>query len=153
MMKIKYKFAKRIFKRTILIVCMVLVVQSPTTDDVKESQNGNKTTEAKKQTENESQLKMSFPPQVLHTFLVAGVQRCFHISFMTSEQVWVSDESNLVLTNTAGKTLDHIKGIHADEDNLFYSTSRNEYGVHTVNSEGDIIYIDGNNNIKKNQTV
>lgn len=53
------------------------------------------------------------------------------------------------MTNTTGNNLHHVKGLHADEDKMYNFPSRNAYGVHTVNSDGAMIFIDGDNNIKK----
>ncbi|XP_062587784.1 uncharacterized protein LOC134249448 [Saccostrea cucullata] len=61
-----------------------------------------------------------------------------HISQVTSDRVWISDRQNIILTNTDGDKLDHVTGIGG------YG-----HGVHTVSSEGDLIYIDNENNIQK----
>ncbi|XP_061195205.1 uncharacterized protein LOC133203440 [Saccostrea echinata] len=69
---------------------------------------------------------------------VKGVRECRHISRVSSDRVWISDAyNNLILTNTAGDKLHHLTGI---------STL---YGVHTVNRNGDLIYIDREYNINK----
>ncbi|XP_062576439.1 uncharacterized protein LOC134238330 [Saccostrea cucullata] len=61
---------------------------------------------------------------------VPGVSVVVHISHVTSDRVWISDRSNIVLTNTTGDILHHLTGI-ADL-----------WGVHTVNRDGELIYID-----------
>ncbi|XP_061193747.1 uncharacterized protein LOC133201977 [Saccostrea echinata] len=71
---------------------------------------------------------------------VPGVSDCSHISRVTSDRVWISDEENLVLTNTAGDKLHHLTDI------VSY------YGGHTVNGDGDLIYIDSHGNINKLST-
>ncbi|XP_056003831.1 uncharacterized protein LOC125662105 [Ostrea edulis] len=89
---------------------------------------------------------MSTP--VLHTSVcVTGVSEVLHISRVMSDRVWVSDWDNLILTDTTGDT------IHRETD----LTSWYEIGGHTVNSSGELIYIDRKRNINKlsvnNQTV
>lgn len=63
----------------------------------------------------------------------------FTFPFITPDRVWVNDLlSNFVLPNTAGDILHHRKGLF-----------RYGCGVHTVNSESEVIYIDRSYNIKK----
>ncbi|XP_062608453.1 uncharacterized protein LOC134270277 [Saccostrea cucullata] len=68
---------------------------------------------------------------------VPGVRTGRHISHVTSDQVWISDYENLILTNTTGDNLDHVTDIGS------------EWGGHTVNSDCDLFYIDRKNNINK----
>ncbi|XP_056007529.1 uncharacterized protein LOC125666278 isoform X3 [Ostrea edulis] len=87
---------------------------------------------------------MSTP--VLHTSVcVTGVSRVFHISRVMSDRVWVSDRYNLILTDTTGDTIHRVTDIPPG------------YGLHTVNSSGELIYIDSELNINKlctdNKTV
>lgn len=110
-----------------------------------EFKNGLQSTEPKTQEpKNECLLKMSFPPEVLHSLKVSGINKCDHISFMPSDRILVSDIKNLVLINTNGDKLYRQKNRHA-RTNLFHSY----YGVHTVNSKDEIFYIDRDNDIKK----
>ncbi|XP_056003839.1 uncharacterized protein LOC130046480 [Ostrea edulis] len=79
---------------------------------------------------------MSTP--VLHTSVcVTGVSCVYHISRVMSDRVWVSNY-NLILTDTTGDTIHHVT------DRTPWST-----GVHTVNSSGELIYIDRKLNINK----
>ncbi|XP_062578477.1 uncharacterized protein LOC134240398 [Saccostrea cucullata] len=72
---------------------------------------------------------------------VSGVRECYHISRVTSDRVWISDyKGNLILTNTKGEELDRVTDIGSD------------LGGHTVNSYGDLIYIDSEYNINKLST-
>ncbi|XP_056007452.1 uncharacterized protein LOC125653150 isoform X3 [Ostrea edulis] len=84
---------------------------------------------------------MSTP--VLHTSVcVTGVSRVFHISRVMSDRVWVSDRDDLILTDTTGDTIHRV-------------TDRTPWyggGVHTVNSSGELIYIDRELNINKLST-
>ncbi|XP_061185845.1 uncharacterized protein LOC133193949 [Saccostrea echinata] len=69
---------------------------------------------------------------------VEGVKYSCHISCVTSDRVWISDGyNNLILTNTEGEELDHLTDVVSGD------------GVHTVNKDGDLIYIDKNYNIIK----
>ncbi|XP_062570013.1 uncharacterized protein LOC134232059 [Saccostrea cucullata] len=60
-----------------------------------------------------------------------------HISFVTSDRLWVSDGRSLILTNSKGNNLHHL------------SDASEYYGVHTVNSAGELIYVDKDWNINK----
>ncbi|XP_062595691.1 uncharacterized protein LOC134257056, partial [Saccostrea cucullata] len=71
---------------------------------------------------------------------VSGVRGCSHISRVTSDRVWTSDYGNLLLTNTTGEELDHVTDIRSD------------VGGHTVDYDGDLIYIDRESNITKLST-
>ncbi|XP_062573873.1 uncharacterized protein LOC134235743 [Saccostrea cucullata] len=72
---------------------------------------------------------------------VSGVRDCRHISRVTSDRVWISDDKgNLILTNTKGEELDCVTDLGSD------------YGGHTVDSNGDLIYIDSRYNINKLST-
>nr|XP_022288002.1 uncharacterized protein LOC111100419 [Crassostrea virginica]XP_022288004.1 uncharacterized protein LOC111100419 [Crassostrea virginica]XP_022288005.1 uncharacterized protein LOC111100419 [Crassostrea virginica]XP_022288006.1 uncharacterized protein LOC111100419 [Crassostrea virginica] len=87
----------------------------------------------------EDLLTLLSSPVVQKSLSVTGVQDCFHISCVTPDRVWVSDVNNLILTDTAtGKQL------HSVEHSL---DSGN--GIHTVNCEGELIYIDTELNIIK----
>ncbi|XP_056003830.1 uncharacterized protein LOC125672861 [Ostrea edulis] len=80
---------------------------------------------------------MSTP--VLHTSVcVTGVSRVRHISRVMSDRVWVSDVVNLILTDTTGDTIHRVTDIIP-----LYG------GGHTVNSSGELIYIDSEFNINK----
>lgn len=84
-------------------------------------------------------LKLMSSPELYQSFRVLGVDRCYHISCETSQLVWVSkDKKNLFLTSTDGDTLHNL--------NDFKSGL---YGFHTVNDEGELIYIEKNYNINK----
>lgn len=86
----------------------------------------------------ERQLKL-LSDIVLHKrFIVTDVESCCHISCVTLDKVWVSDDKhNVTSINRVGKTLNHSKKL-----------CRN-YGSHTVNSMNEFIYIDRNHKIIK----
>nr|XP_034309971.1 uncharacterized protein LOC105327789 [Crassostrea gigas] len=93
----------------------------------------------KPQQGNQCLLKLMSPPELLHSLTVTGVNRCYHISCVTSDRVWVSDDgNNLILTDTTGVPLHRVKDSWSDL-----------YGFHTVNSESELIYIDRKYNINK----
>lgn len=63
---------------------------------------------------------------------MSGVGSVRHISCATPDQIWVSDYKSLVLTNQIG---DFINGIR-DVNSVLW--------VHSVNKDGNVIYIDRN---------
>ncbi|XP_065929561.1 uncharacterized protein [Magallana gigas] len=96
----------------------------------------------KPQQGNQCLLKLMSPPELLHSLTLTGVDRCLHISCVTSDRIRVSDgKNNLMLTDTTGVSL------HRVEDSC--SGFNNGNGLHTVNSESELIYIDRNYNINK----
>nr|XP_034310012.1 uncharacterized protein LOC105328882 [Crassostrea gigas] len=95
----------------------------------------------KPQQGNQCLLKLMHPPELLHSLTLTGVVRCFHISCVTPDRVWVSDTFNLILTDTTGVPL------HRVEDSWIDLYDGN--GLHTVNSESELIYIDSKDNINK----
>lgn len=81
---------------------------------------------------------MTFPPKFLESFFVQGVEMCTHMSFVTPNNIWVSDtRNNIIFTNTNGEKLYHVK---------CYQRCN---GIHTVSSDGELLYMDNNNDIKK----
>ncbi|XP_078327669.1 uncharacterized protein LOC144623212 isoform X2 [Crassostrea virginica] len=90
----------------------------------------------------EDLLTLLSSPVIQKSLSVSGVNNCLHISCVTPDRVWVSDDDNLILTDTAtGKQL------HSVEDSLDLWDSGD--GIHTVNCEGELIYIDKEYNIIK----
>ncbi|XP_065937221.1 uncharacterized protein [Magallana gigas] len=91
---------------------------------------------------NQCLLKLTSGAEFHQSLTVTDVRCCLHISCMTSDRVWVSDWNNLILTDKTGVPLHHV------ED----SWSRDIFtgnGLHTVNSESELIYIDRKDNINK----
>lgn len=76
---------------------------------------------------------------LLNCVIVKGIKQCFHISIQSSDRIWVSDEQNLVFKNSTGLTLHHIMDIYSETPS----------GLHTVNTDHELIYIDKNYSIKK----
>ncbi|XP_061167221.1 uncharacterized protein LOC133176065 [Saccostrea echinata] len=90
----------------------------------------------KRQIKNDYLLKLMSTPVLNKSVTVTDVRGVWHISCLKSDQIWISDMyNNLILTNTAGDTLHRL------------SDRSNGWGGHTVNSAGDLIYIDRNDNI------
>ncbi|XP_078320781.1 uncharacterized protein LOC144617652 isoform X2 [Crassostrea virginica] len=87
----------------------------------------------------EDLLTLLSSPVVQKSLSVTGFKQCTHISCVTPDRVWVSDEDHLILTDTAtGKQL------HSVEHSL-----KTDNGIHTVNCKGELIYIDEECNIIK----
>lgn len=77
-------------------------------------------------------------PELLETLTMTCVLNCRHISFVTSDQFWISDRKcNLSLTNRKGDILYELTDVCSG------------VGFHTVNNENELFYIDTKNNIKK----
>ncbi|XP_078312217.1 uncharacterized protein LOC111133292 isoform X3 [Crassostrea virginica] len=84
-------------------------------------------------------LTLMSSPVLQKSLSVTGVSVCRHISCVTPDRVWVSDSNNLILTDTAtGKQL------HSVKDSLHFDT-----GLHTVNCDSELIYIDKDLNTNK----
>ncbi|XP_061186393.1 uncharacterized protein LOC133194454 [Saccostrea echinata] len=92
----------------------------------------------KRQVRNECLLKLMSSPVLHRSVTVTDVHEVRHISPLTSDLVWISEDCNLILTNIGGDTLHRLRDIWP-----------NSYGAHTVNKTGDLIYIDRDYNIKK----
>nr|XP_034320657.1 uncharacterized protein LOC105323903 [Crassostrea gigas]XP_034320658.1 uncharacterized protein LOC105323903 [Crassostrea gigas]XP_034320660.1 uncharacterized protein LOC105323903 [Crassostrea gigas] len=90
---------------------------------------------------NQCLLKLTSGAEFHQSLTVTGVYHCcLHISCVTSDRVWVSDNRNkLMLTDTTGVPLHRVEDLCRDLYN----------GLHTVNSESELIYIDRNYNINK----
>lgn len=108
-------------------------------EDVMESLSGIQITErGNRRLRNECLLKLISPPKFDHSLTLTGFDCCDHISCVRSDRVWVSDsKNNLIFINNKGDILHRVNDI----------CSRN--GLHTVNSETELIYIDRNCNINK----
>ncbi|XP_062619776.1 uncharacterized protein LOC134281305 [Saccostrea cucullata] len=91
----------------------------------------------KRQVRDECVLKLMSKPMLHKIITVTGVFGVNHISYVSSDRMWVSDVSNLTLTNTEGDELHNLTDI------------RSGWGVHTVDIAGDLIYIDKHCKINK----
>nr|XP_022337256.1 uncharacterized protein LOC111133292 [Crassostrea virginica]XP_022337257.1 uncharacterized protein LOC111133292 [Crassostrea virginica]XP_022337258.1 uncharacterized protein LOC111133292 [Crassostrea virginica]XP_022337259.1 uncharacterized protein LOC111133292 [Crassostrea virginica] len=86
-------------------------------------------------------LTLMSSPVLQKSLSVTGVEKCSHISRVTPDRFWVSDYNDLILTDTAtGKQL------HSVNDSLYSVTSA---GIHSVNCDSELIYIDKDKNINK----
>nr|XP_034319675.1 uncharacterized protein LOC105329700 isoform X2 [Crassostrea gigas]XP_034319676.1 uncharacterized protein LOC105329700 isoform X2 [Crassostrea gigas]XP_034319677.1 uncharacterized protein LOC105329700 isoform X2 [Crassostrea gigas]XP_034319678.1 uncharacterized protein LOC105329700 isoform X2 [Crassostrea gigas]XP_034319679.1 uncharacterized protein LOC105329700 isoform X2 [Crassostrea gigas]XP_034319680.1 uncharacterized protein LOC105329700 isoform X2 [Crassostrea gigas]XP_034319682.1 un len=116
------------------------MTESLNKEDVMESLSAIQITErGNRRVGNQCLLKLTSGAELHQSLTVTGVDGCFHISCVTSDRVWVSDwRNNLMLTDTTGVPL------HRVEDSC-----NGDSGLHTVNSESELIYIDSNDNINK----
>ncbi|XP_065937566.1 E3 ubiquitin-protein ligase TRIM71 isoform X4 [Magallana gigas] len=115
------------------------MTESLNKEDVMESLSAIQITErGNRRVGNQCLLKLTSGAELHQSLTVTGVDECFHISCVTSDRVWVSNINNLMLTDTTGVPL------HRVEDSRSYL-----FGLHTVNSESELIYIDRDNNINK----
>nr|XP_034309427.1 uncharacterized protein LOC109618689 [Crassostrea gigas] len=93
----------------------------------------------KPQQGNQCLLKLTSGAELHQYLTVKSVDGCYHISCVTPDRVWVSDRNNLILTDTTGVPLHRVEDSYSD----LYG------GLHTVNSESQLIYIDRDYNINK----
>ncbi|XP_065931668.1 uncharacterized protein [Magallana gigas] len=118
------------------------MTESLNKEDVMESLSAIQITErGNRRVGNQCLLKLTSGAEFHQSLTLTGVGGCYHISCVTSDRVWVSDDGdNLMLTNTTGVPL------HRVENSL---SGLYDGGLHTVNSESELIYIDRNSNINK----
>ncbi|XP_052678138.1 uncharacterized protein LOC128159125 [Crassostrea angulata] len=118
------------------------MTESLNKEDVMESLSAIQITErGNRRVGNQCLLKLTSGAELHQSLTLTGVDGCDHISCVTSDRVWVSDYNNLMLTDTTGVPL------HRVEDSCRYLYRGN--GLHTVNSESELIYVDRKYNIKK----
>ncbi|XP_061167231.1 uncharacterized protein LOC133176077 [Saccostrea echinata] len=86
---------------------------------------------------NEQLLRMMTKADLQKSVKVTDISYGRHISLVTPNKFWVSDWTNLILTDTSGETLQCV----TDKDE--------SGGVHTVSNAGELIYIDSKTNIVK----
>nr|XP_034320705.1 uncharacterized protein LOC117687747 [Crassostrea gigas] len=116
------------------------MTESLNKEDVMESLSAIQITErGNRRVGNQCLLKLTSGAELHQSLTVTGVDYCYHISCVTSDRVWVSDHrNNLMLADTTGVPLHRVE----NSDSYLY-------GLHTVNSESELIYIDRNYNINK----
>ena len=72
-------------------------------------------------------------PMLQTSLTLTGIDCCDHVSCLTLDRVWVSDENNIFLTDTTtGEKL------HKVQDTVYNPLS----GKHTLNRYCELIYID-----------
>lgn len=76
----------------------------------------------------------------LQKFTIEGLRRCYHISIMAQGLFCGNDEFKMILTDTKGTNIKHLEDLNEGTYNC--------YGLHTVNSENELIYIDRFKNIR-----
>lgn len=82
-------------------------------------------------------------PLILNIITVKDIWFCSHLSVVSADELWVSDDKNLVLINITGKSIHHIKDV----------SNKRYCGLHTVAGDGELIYINKEYNIMKLSTV
>lgn len=82
-------------------------------------------------------------PLVLSIITVKDVRRCSHLSLVSADELWVSDDKNTVLINITGESMHRIKD----------ASNKRHCGLHTVASDGELIYINKEYNIMKLSTI
>uniref|UniRef100_K1RFG2 B box-type domain-containing protein n=1 Tax=Magallana gigas TaxID=29159 RepID=K1RFG2_MAGGI len=129
----------------ILHTSKLSMTESLNNNDVVESLSKIKTTDrGKRGLEKECLLKLMSGAEVHQCFTLPTivddifVKGCLHISIATPDCVWISDELNMVLMDVK----DNLKYVKNSCNGLFL-------GIHTVNSESDLFYIDEDYNINK----
>ncbi|XP_065932342.1 uncharacterized protein [Magallana gigas] len=114
------------------------MTESLNKEDVMESLSAIQITErGNRRVGNQCLLKLTSGAELHQSLTLTGVGGCRHISCVTSDRVWVSHWNNLMLTDTTGVPLHRVE------------VSLSGVGLHTVNSESELIYIDRNDNINK----
>ncbi|XP_062601585.1 uncharacterized protein LOC134263274 [Saccostrea cucullata] len=92
----------------------------------------------KRQIRNEQLLEVMHAPLLQKSFKLLGLCEVCHISCVTTDMVWISDIfGRIILINTKNGPLHIVKN------------SKSHSGGHSVTLEGNLIYIDINNNINK----
>ncbi|XP_062569282.1 tripartite motif-containing protein 54-like [Saccostrea cucullata] len=109
----------------------------------------------KRKIENKCLLKLMPTPVLQKTVAVRGISSVNHISTLTSERawvseqawnterIWVSDDDDIYSTNTAGDVMCHVTDV----------LKESWWGIHSVTSDGELIYIDKEGNIDSLQTI
>lgn len=115
------------------------MTESLSEHDVKQVMD-HKTKKNKGRVGNERLLKLVLPPRLHQSLSITELVRCGHITCATPDRIWTSYEGKLSLMNTIGDTLYYLEDIYFG---IF------ENGVHTMTSDGELIYIDMETNIKK----
>nr|XP_034321336.1 uncharacterized protein LOC105337630 isoform X5 [Crassostrea gigas] len=116
------------------------MTESLNKEDVMESLSAIQITErGNRRVGNQCLLKLTSGAELHQSLTLTGVRFCYHISCVTSDRVWVSDyRNNLMLTDTTRVPLHRVEDSWSDIS-----------GLHTVNSESELIYIDRKHNINK----
>lgn len=100
------------------------------------------TKDGNRRIENDRLLKLMSSLDLLYSLTLTTVDGCYHISCVTSDKIQISDGHNLILTNIKGFPLHCVEDLCSDLS----------HRLHTVNSEGELIYKDKGFNINKLST-
>ena len=99
----------------------------------------------KKRHVDKSRLLTIMSTPVVDKYYEMAASSCRHFSVCSSENFWISDQNQIVLTNLSGDILKIISDIYFPP---FLFTLSNT-GLHTVTRKNDLIYIDEESNITK----
>lgn len=122
---------------------MSLALYPITTDSIESPREISTTEMEAAQQGNENLFKMAVSPKSIHFFQTKDVDCCYHISCVTPNRVWVSDHRGDLVLLTATNVVLHRM------ENLLCRHSNRGFGLHTVNSEGELIYMNSKFNIDK----
>lgn len=79
-----------------------------------------------------------FCPELQKSLFLKNIEGRFnHISYVSLDRVWIGYDNELTLINLAGDVLYHLQNLYL------------QAGSHTVNNEGDLIYIGKGYNLNK----
>ncbi|XP_078330432.1 uncharacterized protein LOC144617638 [Crassostrea virginica] len=92
---------------------------------------------------NSSFQEQLFSRVLMKKFLIKGIDTCDHMSLVSENRVWVTEDNNTILTDLATGA-----GFHRLTD-VCVPMELCSKAVHSVNREGDLFYIDRDLNIKK----
>lgn len=89
--------------------------------------------------QNDRLLKMVSPPELHQSITVPNIYSCDHISSIASDRYWINYKENLILISPEQNNASHKT----------YLCSGFSGGIHTVNRENELIYVDNMYNIRK----
>ncbi|XP_062599632.1 uncharacterized protein LOC134261200 [Saccostrea cucullata] len=105
-----------------------------------------------RQIRDEDQLELMFLPWLHRSVKLNTSGHITHISCLDADRIWVSERhinfTVFILINTKGDDLHHLESKGLTDNYKWYSI----YGAHTVDNDGELIYIDRNNEIHKFST-
>lgn len=127
----------------IIRICYFLLDLRAALGDLSSKTSENKfNDEEVEQKEDKSLLTFSSSLKFLQSYPVQHVTGFHHICCLTSKQVWISDNKN----NIALLDYRYVRPIHLD---CMVRSHLNGYALHTVNSDGELIFVDSNHTIVK----
>lgn len=127
----------------IITICYFLLDLRAALGDLSSKTSENKfNDEEVKQKEDKSLLTFLSFLKLLQSYPVQHVTGCHHICCLTSKQVWISDNKNNIFL------LDY-RYVQPRQLDCMVRSHLNGYALHTVNSDGELIFVDSNHTIVK----